>query len=725
MITYVYGYPRLGENREYKFSIEKFWKNNLSQKELIDEISSLEQKNRNECLQFIDKVVEGEMTFYNEILDTAILFGILNPKNLNEYYEFCRGKNALEMKKWFNTNYHYLVVDFSKLDKFELKNNLDNIALIFKNKAKFPSFIGPYTFLKLSKGLDINGFKKYFFDMIEILNDIISKYDEVHIEEPAFVFEVNQDEVKLIKEAYSKLDKSKKVYLVTYYESVDFIDVLYSLPFYGLGFDFIRGQENLEFILKNKFPKDKVLIAGVVDGRNIWKTNVKKVSEILKELKSITENIFISNAAPLYHLPISVSYEESIPQDIKKCICFAKERLEELKKIKKLILKEEIYNDYCDLEKVISKYEDEEIKKRVKNLSRDDFIKKVPYIDRREIQKDILNLPLFPTTTIGSFPQSEEVRNKRNEYINGKISYDEYEKFIFNQIDKLIEYQENLGLDVLVHGEFERTDMVEFFAFKMKGFLTTKNGWVLSYGTRVYRPPIIYSDVSRKEPMTIKEITYAQSKTKKPVKGMLTGPVTMLAWSFHREDIPIHEVAYQIALALKEEIEDYEKNGIKIVQVDEPAFREKAPIKKRKWNEYFEWAVKAFNLATNTKPETQIHTHMCYSEFSEIIKYINLLDFDVITIESSRSKAEIIDAFKDINFERQIGIGVWDIHSPSNLDKKEVFQIVNRVLSVIPYKNVWLNPDCGLKTRRWEEIDQPLQVIIEVANILRKEFKDT
>ncbi|MCS7151055.1 MAG: 5-methyltetrahydropteroyltriglutamate--homocysteine S-methyltransferase [Endomicrobia bacterium] len=725
MITYIYGYPRLGSKREYKFLIEKFWKKVISQKELIDELSSLEEKNRNECTKFIDKVVEGEMTFYSEILDTAILFGILNPKNLEEYYEFCRGKNALEMKKWFNTNYHYLVVDFNKLDKFELKNNLDNIALIFKKKAKFPSFIGPYTFLKLSKGLDINSFKKYLFDMIEILNGIISKYDEVHIEEPAFVFEVSQDEVKLIKEAYSKLDKGRKVYLVSYYDSVDFIDVLYDLPFYGLGFDFIRGEENLEFILKNKFPKDKVLIAGVVDGRNIWKTNLKNVLEILIKLKNITENIFISNAAPLYHLPISIFYEEGIPQDIKRCICFAKERLEELKNIKKLTLKEDIFDDNCDLEKIIDKYKNEEVKNRVKNLSPNDFIKQVSYRDRREIQKNILNLPIFPTTTIGSFPQSEEVRSKRNEYINGKISYDDYEKFIFNQIDKLIEYQESLGLDVLVHGEFERTDMVEFFAFKMNGFLTTKNGWVLSYGTRVYRPPIIYADVSRKGPMTINEITYAQSKTKKPVKGMLTGPVTILAWSFNREDIPIYEVAYQIALALKEEIEDYEKNGIKIVQVDEPAFREKAPIKKRKWDEYFEWAIKAFNLATNTKPETQIHTHMCYSEFSEIIKYINLLDFDVITIESSRSKGEIINAFKNINFEKQIGIGVWDIHSPSNIDKKEVFQIVERVLNVVPYTNIWLNPDCGLKTRRWEEINQPLQTIIEVANVLRKKFKDT
>ena len=356
---------------------------------------------------------------------------------------------------------------------------------------------------------------------------------------------------------------------------------------------------------------------------------------------------------------------------------------------------------------------------RIKNLKNEDFVKPYSYLERHKKQKQILNLPLFPTTTIGSFPQDREVRKKRAQFKKGKIDSGEYKKFIKDKITDLIDFQEEMGLDVLVHGEFERTDMVEFFAQKLDGIATTKNGWIISYGTRGYRPPIIYGDISRPGPMTIEEISFAQSLTGKFVKGMMTGPITILAWSYIREDIPIYEVSYQIALCLQDEIKDYEKEDIKIVQIDEPAFREKAPIKRRNWSDYFIWATNSFNLASQSKPETQIHTHMCYSEFGEIIEYIKMMDFDCITIEASRSKGDIIKDFKKVNFKRQVGLGVWDIHSPAVPSCEDMEKIINRALEILPEENFWINPDCGLKTRDWDETKASLTNLIKVARRLR------
>jgi len=360
-------------------------------------------------------------------------------------------------------------------------------------------------------------------------------------------------------------------------------------------------------------------------------------------------------------------------------------------------------------------------KEKINSLTEKDFIRTPSYKERRKIQEKVLNLPLFPVTTIGSFPQTEEVRRIRLLYKQGKISSATYQTFIKGEIAKCIYIQESIGADVLVHGEFERSDMVEYFAEKLEGITTTGNGWIISYGTRCYRPPIIYGDIKRKEPMTINEIAFAQSLTKKPVKGMLTGPVTIIAWSYVREDIPIKEVAYQLALALREEIKDYEKAGIKIIQIDEPAIREKAPIKKKLWDEYFDWAIKAFRLChSSALPETQIHTHMCYSEFDEIIEYILEMDFDVISIEASRSKGDIIEAFEKVNFDRQIGLGVWDIHSPYVPSVEEMEEIAKRALKVIPKENFWINPDCGLKTRKWEEVIPAIYNLTKLAKKLRE-----
>jgi len=716
MKTYTYGFPRLGTNREYKKVIEKFWNGQAKEKDIFSVLSGIQSDNIKAYKErSIDLFPDGEMSFYDPMLDIAILCGLYNPANLNDYYELCRGAKALEMTKWFNTNYHYLATDFSRMRNVSFKPNHKNIALNFKN-CKFPQLIGPFTFLKLSKGINRKRFKELFPALANVYKQIIDNYDKVQIDEPAFVLDLEKWEVELIKEGYHLLGQSKsKITLITYYDSVDFMKELLVLPVSAIGFDFVRGNDSYEYILEKGFPSDKTLIAGIVDGRNIWRNDIKESVTKLKKLSEKTKNLIVSNAAPLYHLPVSLSAEKKLDDRLKKCLSFAKEKLSEIHLISECFDGKSIPD-----KAVLGEYgKNEIVQKSIESLREGDFIKKVSRDRRREKHQEKFNLPLFPTTTIGSYPQTVEVRNKRLAYLKGEITLFEYKGYIKGEIDKLIEFQESLGLDVLVHGEFERTDMVEFFAQKLSGIATTSGGWVISYGTRVYRPPIIFGDISRPSPMTLYEIAYAQTKTKKPVKGMLTGAATIIAWSYCREDIPLKNVAYQISLALKDEIIDYEKAGIKIVQVDEAAFREKAPLKKRDWKEYFVWAVGSFNLATNTNPDTQIHTHMCYSEFGEIINYINQMDFDVISIEASRSKGDIIKSFAKINFNRQVGLGIWDIHSPHVPSVKEMLAIVKKSLRMIPKENFWLNPDCGLKTRDWPETKQALNNLMDVAGKLR------
>ena len=722
MQTYAYGFPRLGEKREFKKITENFWNKRIPEDELIDGLKKIEENILSIYQDYVDKFPLGEMTKYDKMLDLACLFGLYECKNLDAYYELARGKNALELTKWFNTNYHYLVPDFSRLnDTFSFKQAKISLEDRFKKyRGGMPYLIGPFTFLKLSKGISWDKFKSYLLSLADVYYELLDDFKEIHIDEPAFVMELSEDEIDLIKQAYNRFKDSKcRINLFTYYDSVDFLKDLYDLPVKSIGLDFINGKENLDYIKEYGFPEDKVLIAGVVNGRNIWRTDIKKAVEFLKELNHYAKEIIISNAAPLYHLPVTIEGEE-LDEGLMKKMAFAKERLYELKLISKVYKgdAEEIGN--WNEERPAFGINDK-VRDRIKNLKDKDFIKPYSYLKRHKKQKEILNLPLFPTTTIGSYPQDKEVREKRAQFRKGKISQDEYRDFIRHKIKDLIRFQEDIGLDVLVHGEFERTDMVEFFAQELDGIATTRNGWIISYGTRGYRPPIIYGDISRPKPMTLEEISYAQSLTHRPVKGMLTGPVTILAWSYVREDIPIYEVSYQIALCLQEEIKDYERAGIKIVQIDEPAFREKAPIKKRNWSDYFNWAINSFNLASQSKPETQIHTHMCYSEFGEIIDYIKMMDFDVITIEASRSKGDIIKDFKKIDFKKQIGLGVWDIHSPAVPSCSDMENIITQALEVLPKENLWINPDCGLKTRDWPETEASLKNLVAVARKLRGE----
>jgi 5-methyltetrahydropteroyltriglutamate--homocysteine methyltransferase len=765
MRTWAFGYPKLGEKREYKKLLEGFWAGKLSEEEFLKGIEQLEAYRLNTYKEFVDSVPVGELNLYDFMLDTALMFGVIperfqGKEGLDLYYEMARGKQALEMTKWFNTNYHYLVPEIEKAE-FVLRENKP-LKAWKEAKEKYgiegrPVIIGPYTFLKLSKTLqkvgEEGGLPIYHMEKIEdpkilkaLMEKLIPVYrqmlqelkeagvKEVQIDEPAFVLNLSDEEVAIIEEAYKELTKDLEgldIYVVTYYEGIDdqYFERIVNLPVSGIGLDFVSSERNLKNIRQKGFPKGKKLVAGVVPGRNVWRLNLNKTAELLKELKDQVgeENLIISNSQPLYHLPITVAPENKLPEGLKERLSFAKERLEEIKLLKGILEEDEAaISKAKEIEELLSRPfgRNEEVVNRIKNLKEEDFVRQPPYEERDKTQRKLLKLPLFPTTTIGSFPQTPDVRKARVKYRKGELSEEEYKKFIQGKIKEAIELQEELGLDVFVHGEFERSDMVEYFAELLDGIATTSHGWVISYGSRVYRPPIIYGDVSRPKAMTVEWITYAQSLTDKPVKGMLTGPVTILNWSYAREDIPRREIAYQIALAILDEVLDLERNGIKIIQIDEPAFREAVPIKKEEWDDYFDWAIKAFRLSNSkVKPETQIHTHMCYSDFNDIIEQIYEMDFDVISIEASRSKGEIIEAFEKFGkWDRQIGVGVYDIHSPAIPTKEEMKAVMLRVMKVLPKELLWVNPDCGLKTRKWEEVIPALKNMVEMAKELREEY---
>ncbi|WP_163328456.1 5-methyltetrahydropteroyltriglutamate--homocysteine S-methyltransferase [Desulfurobacterium thermolithotrophum] len=720
MKTYAYGFPRLGKQREFKRLIEGYWAQKVTEEELLTGIKELNRKREETYQKYVNAHPQGEITLYDPMLDMALLFGVYKAETLDEYFNLCRGKDALEMTKWFNTNYHYLVPDFErKKPCFKVTTPVWNRH---EGARENVHLIAPFTFLKLSKNLPQEYFEKALKELTEIVVQYINEkgFKSVHLEDPALVMELTEKEWNLIQDAYKSFEKANaEINIFTYYDSVDCLQKLFDLPVSGVGVDLVHDRGENIAQLREIDPKGKKLFAGVVDGRNVWRNDLFKTAEVIKEL-SKKFDVVVTNAAPLFHLPVNL-VGTTLPEELLKKVAFAEEKLKELQLISQILSGDEAEAKEWVAELESSFGEISAVRERVKNLKEEDFVRKPSYQERIKKQQEVLNLPLFPTTTIGSFPQTEEVRRVRLLYRKGRLSEEDYKTFIRGEIAKAIQIQEDLDIDVFVHGEFERTDMVEFFAEKMKGIATTGNGWVISYGTRCYRPPIIYGDVERDGQMTVSEIAFAQSLTEKPVKGMLTGPVTIIAWSYVREDIPTSEVAYQIALALKDEIKDYEEAGIKIVQIDEPAIREKAPIKKRNWDEYFDWAIKSFRLChSSVKPETQIHTHMCYSEFGEIINYIVDMDFDVISIEASRSKGDIIETFEKVAFDRQIGLGVWDIHSPYVPSPEEMEVIVERALKVIPKENFWINPDCGLKTRRWEEVIPALKNMITVARKLRE-----
>ncbi len=750
----IISYPRIGANRELKFAIEKYFKAQSSKEELLETAKNLRARHWKDIQNAgIDFIPSNDFSLYDNVLDTAVLFNIiskrykdLNLDPLDEYFAQSRGyqgKNgdtiALAMKKWFNTNYHYLVPECDDASIIALngdkifKEYLEAKELGIETK---PVLVGIFTLFKLiafkdenTKELAKDKLLQAYIELLKKLNSLGVAWLE--LDEPYLVYDLNQEDIALFEEFYKELLKHKgevKVLLQSYFGDLrDIYTKLLESDFDALGLDFVEGKESLNLIQKYGFVNDKILFAGIVNGKNIYANNYAKSLKLIKELQKYTQNIVINTSCSLLHVPYSTEFETKLNSSYLKLFSFAKEKLKELQDLKAIINSNEenpLFKANQELFKNIPNRLDEKVKTRLQTLKKEDFIRKPEFKERIQIQKEFLKLPLLPTTTIGSFPQSADVRSNRLAFKQEKISAQNYTEFNQQKIKECIQIQEEIGLDVLVHGEFERNDMVEYFGENLKGFLFTQNGWVQSYGTRCVKPPVIWGDVSRTKPITLAWSKFAQSLSKKIVKGMLTGPVTILNWSFPREDISLKESTEQIALALRDEVLDLENAGIKIIQIDEAALREKLPLRKSDWHsEYLDWAIPAFNLVhSGVKTKTQIHTHMCYSEFSDILKEIDAMDADVISFEASRSNLNLLDTLKTVNFQTEVGPGVYDIHSPRVPSVEEIGSTIEKILNKLPKEQIWINPDCGLKTRGYEEVVAALKNLVIATQKIREKL---
>ena len=747
--TSVIGFPRIGALRELKFAEEKYFKGEIS----ADELKALARQLRIKHLNLqknIDFIPSNDFSFYDNLLDTAVLFNII-PKRykqlelspLDTYFAVARGYQgkkgdvkALAMKKWFNTNYHYIVPEFEDDTKIELCGTkpFDEFIEARENGVDtVPTLIGPFTLLKLIRftgSKTVNDVKK---EIAKAYKAVLAEFavlgaQWISLAEPYLVTDLDPNDIALLKEVYQYLLDGKKVKVIiqTYFGDVrDCADALADLDIDGIGLDFTEGRRSLELV--NKFGKDKLIFAGVVNGKNIWKNNYEKTVGIIENIKKAgAENIVISTSCSLLHVPFTVENETKLPENVKKHFAFAKEKLTELSELKEILNNGSDTPTFAQNKALFAENRDcgdADVQKRVSAITEDMFTRLPVFEEREKLQKSVFALPLLPTTTIGSFPQTSDVKKNRAQFKKGEISSEEYIAFNKRKIKECIELQEKLGLDVLVHGEYERNDMVEYFGENLNGYIFTEKAWVQSYGTRCVKPPVIWGDISRKAPITVEWSKFAASLTQKPVKGMLTGPVTILNWSFPREDISLKQSTYQIALAIRDEVLDLEKSGIKIIQIDEAALREKLPLRKSDWySEYLDWAIPTFRLVhSGAAADTQIHTHMCYSEFKDIIKAIDDMDADVITFEASRSDLQLLDTLKENNFKTEVGPGVYDIHSPRVPAVDEIENALRKMLSKLDRQKLWVNPDCGLKTRGTEETVKSLENMVKAAKIIRGE----
>ena len=755
MKTSVIGFPRVGELRELKFATEKYWRGDISEKELRDTAKDIRKKNWSiQQEKGIDFISSNDFSFYDNLLDTAYAFNIV-PKRYKElglsdidtYFAMARGYQgekgdvkALAMKKWFNTNYHYMVPEFDDGTEVKLAGTkaLDEYseakALGIQTKTVIA---GPFTLLKLTRFTGSTKAEDIADRLAESYIELILKLSEageewVQLDEPYLVRDLTEEDIALFEKLYKKIlsEKNVKILLQTYFGDVrDIYKKLVSLDFDAVGLDFIEGIKTAELIKEYGFPKDKILFAGLLNGKNIWRNNYKKTLETIFDLKALGINTVLSTSCSLLHVPFTLRNESKLPQKYTENFAFAEEKLSELLELSSLANAEnfaEIAGDseYTANEKLFKNRPDvviEKVQNRVSSIKESDYTRLPVFEEREKIQKEVFNLPLFPTTTIGSFPQTQDVKQNRSAFRKGEITLEQYKDFNKKKILSCIREQEEIGLDVIVHGEYERNDMVEYFGEHLEGYLFTEKAWVQSYGTRCVKPPIIWGDVSRREAITLEWSAYAKSCTDKPVKGMLTGPVTILNWSFPREDISVKESTLQIELAIRDEVLDLEANGINIIQIDEAALREKLPLRKSDWySQYLDWAIPAFRLVhSGVKPETQIHTHMCYSEFTDIIPAIDNMDADVITFEASRSDLLILDSLKANNFKTEVGPGVYDIHSPRVPSEEEIVSALEKMLGKIDKEKLWVNPDCGLKTRGETETKASLVNLVAAAKKLR------
>ncbi len=747
------GYPRIGKNRELKRIVERYWSGKASAYDV--ESTALEIRQAALSVQQaagLDLIPCNDFTLYDHILDTACLWGLVperfnhtagEPVSMDTYFAMARGNDdtlALEMTKWFDTNYHYLVPEFDGPEPVRSSNQpverYKEAAALVGSAAK-PVIVGPVTFVLLGKH-HTKSIADHVASLIplykELLSDLANAGAEwVQIDEPCLVTDLDAETLELYESTYASLASGNrpKIMLQTYFGSLrGNWDTVMSLPVDGIGLDLVRTPVNLTDLEAGKFPKGKVLSAGIVNGRGVWRTNLTNALSTLESIadKVGSDDLWIGPSCSLLTLPHDVRLETTQDAGLLANLAFAEQRLEEIDILTRGINEgaDSVADALeADRERIASHASSSAIhgptQERVASLTSADFERSEPFASRIKKQNEVLGLPAYPTTTIGSFPQASDVRSMRARARSGRITAEEYQKYVHDKIDEVIARQEEAGLDVLVHGEFERTDMVEYFAEQMAGFLKTEHGWVQSYGSRCVRPPIIVGDVHRPDPMTVEWTAYAQSRTKKPMKGMLTGPVTILNWSFAREDISRAEIAYQIALGLRDEVTDLEAAGIPIIQIDEPALREGLPLVRDEWQEYLDWAIKAFRLsASGAKPETQIHTHMCYSEFNDIIEAIDAMDADVISIENSRSNEELLQAFTDFSYERQIGPGVYDVHSARVPEAEEMAERLRNAARVLGGDHLWVNPDCGLKTRGDAEVWPSLRNMVEAAKLARE-----
>jgi 5-methyltetrahydropteroyltriglutamate--homocysteine methyltransferase len=754
------GYPRIGKHRELKRATEGYWAGKVSAEELARTSAMIRQQNWEvQRAAGISLIPSNDFSLYDQVLDTIALVGAIPERyrwdgdtvDLDTYFAMARGAQRtgldvtpLEMTKWFDTNYHYLVPEFVPGQRFRLASTKPfdefeqarDLGIITK-----PVLIGPVSFLLLGKS------RVAGFDPLDLLAALLPIYRQViaalaqrgaewiQLDEPCFVQDRGDHERRALAEAYADLARYRggaRLLVQTYFDHVgDSYATLADLPVQGIGLDFVRGRQNLEFIRAQGFPADKVLAAGVVDGRNVWVTDLEAALGLLNNLSAwvSADRLLVNPSCSLMHVPLDVRLEQgSLDPRLVEWLAFAEQKLGEVVLLTRALAegRSSVAEALRANAEVVQRRRTADwmrrpsVRERVAAIRPEDTRRGADYPQRREAQQRALNLPPFPTTTIGSFPQTPEVRRNRSRFQRGEISQEEYDRFIAEEIRRLIAFQEEIGLDVLVHGEFERSDMVEYFAERLDGFALTRHGWVQSYGSRYVRPPIIYGDVERPGPITVRWSRYAQSLTTRPVKGMLTGPVTILNWSFVRDDQPRSETCKQIALALRDEVRDLEEAGLRVIQVDEPAFREGLPLHRSAWPEYLDWAVTCYRLATAVAaPTTQIHSHMCYSEFGDIIEAIAALDADVISMSNSRSDLELLDTFRRFRYTNEIGPGVYDIHSPRVPSIDEIRRNLQATCEVLDPSQVWVNPDCGLKTRRWEEVIPSLRNMVQAAREMR------
>ena len=750
MTTSIIGFPRIGEHRELKFATEKYFRKEISAEELQATAKELRAKHwRLAQERGVDQIPSNDFSLYDTFLDTAVLFNIvpeqvqaIDLSELDKYFALARGYQgekgdvrALPMKKWFNTNYHYIVPKFEagtqvKLAGHKLFDEFQEAKDLGIHTR--PVLVGPFTLLRLAEYAEGVNPVQFIEPLVAAYKEVFRRLadlgaTDIQLDEPALVKDISELELTLFDKLYQSLLADKaglSVLLQTYFGDVrDVYSHLVQLPVEAIGLDFLEGRKTLELVKELGFPADKVLYAGVVNGKNIWRNDYAKTLALLEEIPA--QNVVLSTSCSLLHVPFTTANEEFAPE-ILAHFAFAAEKLDELRELDAIRAGQG--DEFLAANKALFAAErtvrNAELATQLAGLDDAAFTRQPALAERAKAQHQAFNLPVLPTTTIGSFPQTREVKVNRATFRRGEKTEAEYTAFIEAEIDEWIKWQEEIGLDVLVHGEFERNDMVEYFGENLSGYLFSKNGWVQSYGTRGVKPPIIWGDVKRERPITVKWSAYAQAQSDLPVKGMLTGPVTILNWSFPREDITIKESTLQIALAIREEVLDLEAAGIHIIQIDEAALREKLPLRKSDWySEYLDWAIPAFRLVhSGVAPTTQIHTHMCYSEFTDIIPAIEQLDADVISFEASRSNLHILDELERQNFQLQVGPGVYDIHSPRVPSVEEIEHTIRAILAKVPTERVWINPDCGLKTRGIPETKASLVNLTQATRNIREEL---